>query len=152
MRSDKTAVSPRGVNLRGRGLHRRGVSSWYRIPSRIRTIPCRWQAGTSQAQSLTRARAWFATDPACTAYLDWLRWPDGFICPHCQTMCAGNLAQGVYRCRGCRRRVSVTAGTIFDKTRVPLTVWFEAAWTFATSKAGVSASSFVTCFTLADFE
>jgi len=48
---------------------------------------------------------------------------------------------GVYRCHGCRRRVSVTSGTIFDKTRVPLTTWFEAIWLFTSSKAGVSAAN-----------
>lgn len=47
----------------------------------------------------------------------------------------------MYRCRGCRRRVSVTAGTIFDKTRGPLTTWFEAVWLFTSSKAGVSAAT-----------
>ncbi|MDN6554893.1 MAG: IS1595 family transposase [Bifidobacterium mongoliense] len=86
-------------------------------------------------------RAWFSTDEACRAYLDWLRWPDGFVCPHCEARSASIGGSGVYRCRGCRRRVSVTAGTIFDKTRVPLTTWFEAIWLFTSSKAGVSAAT-----------
>lgn len=86
-------------------------------------------------------RAWFSTDEACLAYLDWLRWPDGFECPHCGARSAGNGGVGVYRCHGCRRRVSVTSGTIFDKTRVPLTTWFEAIWLFTSSKAGVSAAN-----------
>ena len=42
---------------------------------------------------------------------------------------------------GVARRVSVTSGTIFDKTRVPLTTWFEAIWLFTSSKAGVSAAT-----------
>lgn len=86
-------------------------------------------------------RAWFSTDEACRAYLDWLRWPDGFVCPHCEAESATVSAQGVYRRLGCRRRVSVTAGTIFHKTRVPLTTWFEAIWLFTSSKAGVSAAT-----------
>lgn len=86
-------------------------------------------------------RAWFSTDEACRAYLDWLRWPEGFVCPHCGARSAGLSAVGMYRCRGCRRRVSVTSGTIFDKTRVPLTTWFEAIWLFTSSKAGVSATT-----------
>lgn len=45
-----------------------------------------------------------------------------------------------WRCAGCDRRVSVTAGTIFDKTRTPLTVWFAAAWLLVNSKTGVSAT------------
>lgn len=86
-------------------------------------------------------RAWFSTDEACRAYLDWLRWPDGFSCPHCDTRTASSSGPGMYRCHGCHRRISVTAGTIFDKTRVPLTTWFEAIWLFTSSKAGVSAAT-----------
>lgn len=88
---------------------------------------------------VAQLRAWFATDAACRAYLDWLRWPDGFVCPHCDAGTAGTSVAGVYRCRGCRSRVSVTSGTIFDKTRIPLTTWFEAIWLFTSSKSGVSA-------------
>jgi hypothetical protein len=42
-------------------------------------------------------------------------------------------------CGGCGRRTSVTAGTIFDRTRTPLTVWFHACRLFATAKDGISA-------------
>lgn len=96
-------------------------------------------AGWHYPGRVAQFRAWFATDEACWAYLDWLRWPDGFTCPHCQSKAAGVNGVGVYRCRGCRRRVTVTSGTIFDKTRVPLSTWFEAIWLFTSSKAGVSA-------------
>jgi len=51
------------------------------------------------------------------------------------------MADGTFRCSGCKARASATAGTIFDKTRTPLTVWFSAAWLFATQKDGVSAQS-----------
>jgi transposase-like protein len=44
-------------------------------------------------------------------------------------------------CSGCGSRTSVTAGTIFDRTRTPLTAWFSACWLFATSKDGISALS-----------
>ena len=44
-------------------------------------------------------------------------------------------------CAGCSHRTSVTAGTIFDRTRTPLTVWFTACWLFLTAKDGVSALS-----------
>jgi transposase-like protein len=84
-------------------------------------------------------RAWFPDDAACLDYLDWLRWPDGFVCPHCRSGTAWQLRDGRYSCGGCKRRVSVTAGTVFHGTRTPLTVWFEAAWLMMTSKAGVSA-------------
>ena len=44
-------------------------------------------------------------------------------------------------CCGCGARTSVTAGTIFERTRTPLTVWFNACWLFATGKDGMSALS-----------
>jgi transposase-like protein len=44
-------------------------------------------------------------------------------------------------CRGCGARTSVTAGTVFDRTRTPLTVWFTACWLFAAAKDGISAQS-----------
>lgn len=85
--------------------------------------------------------AWFATDADCLDYLEWLRWPEGFVCPSCGHDGGWRLGDGRFRCAGCRDRSSVTAGTIFDKTRTPLTVWFLACWLFATQKDGVSAQS-----------
>lgn len=84
-------------------------------------------------------RAWFPDDDACLDYLDWLRWPEGFVCPHCGCVVSWEMAGRVWRCGDCRRRVSRTAGTIFQDTRTPLTVWFAAAWLMTTSKAGLSA-------------
>ena len=51
------------------------------------------------------------------------------------------MADGTFRCSRCKARASATAGTIFDKTRTPLTVWFSAAWLLATQKDGVSAQN-----------
>src|SRR5688500_8721748 len=74
--------------------------------------------------------AWFSTDADCLDYLAWLRWPSGFVCPDCGQG-GWRLADGRFECSGCGRRTSVTAGTIFDRTRTPLTVWFTACWQFA---------------------
>ena len=84
-------------------------------------------------------RAWFPDDAACLDYLDWLRWPNGFVCPHCGGESSWEMADGVQRCARCRRRVSRTAGTIFQDTRTPLTVWFAAAWQMVSQKHGISA-------------
>lgn len=84
-------------------------------------------------------RAWFPDDRACLDYLDWLRWPAGFVCPHCGESRSWVLPDGRRSCAGCGRRVSVTAGTIFHRTRTPLTVWFAAAWNITTAKNGMSA-------------
>lgn len=60
-------------------------------------------------------------------------------------MCGGaggwQVGDGRYKCRGCGKRTAVTAGTLFDRRRTPLTVWFEVCWEFATAKDGVSALS-----------
>nr|WP_326832363.1 IS1595 family transposase [Arthrobacter sp. AQ5-05] len=89
--------------------------------------------------SLPELRAWFRSDADCVDYLDWLRWPDGFVCPWCADVGDWGVVPGMHRCAGCRRRVSVVAGTVFHRTHTPLTVWFEAAWLMMASKQGVSA-------------
>jgi transposase-like protein len=86
-------------------------------------------------------QAWFRSDADCLDYLEWLRWPVGFVCPSCGLAGGWRLGDGRFMCTACKKRTSVTAGTIFDRTRTPLTVWFTAAWMFATSKDGVSAMS-----------
>ncbi len=86
-------------------------------------------------------QALFRTDADCLDYLEWLRWPSGFVCPACRYHGGWRLGDGRFMCSGCEHRTSVTAGTIFDRTRTPLTVWFTAAWLFATGKDGISALS-----------
>jgi len=86
-------------------------------------------------------QSWFSTDADCLDYLEWLRWPEGFVCPDCGGLGGWRLGDGRFRCASCRLCTSVTAGTIFDRTRTPLTVWFTACWLFATQKDGISAQS-----------
>lgn len=97
------------------------------------------RAGSHYPGSLGEFLAWFRTDEDCLDYLEWMRWPDGFCCPRCRHPGGWRLADGRFMCSACSERSSVTAGTIFDKTRTPLTVWFTACWQFATAKDGVSA-------------
>ena len=92
-------------------------------------------------RSAGELRSWFATDADCLDYLDWLRWPNGFVCPQCGHAGGWLVADGRYKCAGCGTRTSVTAGTLFDRRRTPLTVWFEACWLFASGKDGISALS-----------
>ena len=101
----------------------------------------RLRAGVHYPRSTGEFQAWFRTDADCLDYLDWLRWPGGFACPSCGHAGGWRLGDGRYECAGCKRRTSVTAGTIFDRTRTPLTVWFTACWLFATQKDGISALS-----------
>lgn len=82
---------------------------------------------------------WFPDDPACVAFLQHLRWPKGFVCPRCGGTEAWALGEQHWKCRACNLKTSVTAGTIFDKTRTPLTTWFAAVWYVTSQKNGVSA-------------
>src|SRR5664280_2568112 len=91
-------------------------------------------AGRDYPRSYAQLRGWFDEDGKCLDYLDWLRWPDGFVCPRCVSDHGWRAPDLRWRCAGCDRRVSVTAGTIFDKTRTPLTVWFTAAWLLVNSR------------------
>ncbi len=84
----------------------------------------------------------FPHDAACAAYLERLRWPTGFACPICGSAAAPwRQTRGRLVCPSCRHQGSVTAGTILDKTRTPLTTWFEAAWHVTTTKNGLSAKT-----------
>jgi transposase-like protein len=81
----------------------------------------------------------FATNEACREYLLALRWPDGFICPRCSNRTYGLTNRGLLVCRRCHYQASITACTIFQDSRKPLTLWFRAIWTLTGHKTGVSA-------------
>jgi len=83
----------------------------------------------------------FGTDEACREYLFRLRWSDGFVCPRCDGRDAWAASRGRLTCRGCRHQTTVTAGTIFQDTRKPLTLWFRAIWLITSQKNGASAAS-----------
>ena len=99
------------------------------------------QAGRDYPRDYVELSAWFPDDDACLDYLEWLRWPDGFVCPRCGTTKSWRMSDGRFWCERCRRRVSVTMGTIFHRTRTPLTVWFAVAWYMTSAKNGVSAKT-----------
>lgn len=80
-----------------------------------------------------------ASEAACRAYLARIRWPDGFVCPACASPMAWQLATDRWECRHCGRQTSVTAGTLFQDTRYPLAVWFQAIWYVTGQKYGASA-------------
>ena len=81
----------------------------------------------------------FSTEQACRSYLCALRWPQGFVCPGCGGGDAWQMSRGLWLCAKCRRQVSVTAGTILERTHLPLTTWFRAIWHVTAQKNGVSA-------------
>src|SRR6266536_1312608 len=81
------------------------------------------RAGVHYPRSVGEFQAWFRTDADCLDYLEWLRWPAGFVCPGCGHAGGWRLGDGRFECAGCQARTSTTAGTIFDRTRTPLTAW-----------------------------
>jgi transposase-like protein/ribosomal protein L37AE/L43A len=81
----------------------------------------------------------FRNEQACRKYLFQLRWPNGFQCPHCLHEKAWETSRGLYHCTKCGYESSVTAGTIFQSTRKPLTLWFRALWYITNQKQGISA-------------
>jgi len=81
----------------------------------------------------------FATEESCRDYLFRIRWPDGYCCPRCGHRKVWSVASGLFQCADCGDRTSVTAGTIFQDTHVPLTLWFRAMWWITGSKSGISA-------------
>ena len=81
----------------------------------------------------------FATEQACREYLMQLRWPQGFVCPRCGGRRARPSRRGLLRCGQCDYQASVTAGTIFQDTRLPLRTWFRTMWWVTSQKNGASA-------------
>ena len=97
-------------------------------------------AGQDYPRTWNEFLDWFGSEEACLAYLEKLRWPRGFVCPECAVAePAYRSSRGRLMCRSCGRQSTVTAGTIFDKTRTPLRVWLAAAWYLTNQKQGVSA-------------
>jgi transposase-like protein len=94
----------------------------------------------------------FATEAACIQYLYALRWPDGFACPRCGTRKAWFTGRGLCKCAACAYQVSVKAGTIFERSRLPLTMWFRAIWWVTSQKNGASAKGLQRILGLGSYE
>ena len=97
-------------------------------------------AGRDYPRTWDEFHDWFPDDDSCRRYLEGIRWKQGFVCPGCGE--AGEAFQGSrgrWICRYCKRQSTVTAGTIFDKTRTPLRSWLAAVWYIVNQKQGVNA-------------
>ena len=90
-------------------------------------------------RTLAKFEQRFATESACRAYLARLRWPTGFCCPQCKTNGSWTTTRCLMMCRGCGYQASVTAGTIFHRTRLPLQALFRAIWLLTDQKHKLSA-------------
>lgn len=84
------------------------------------------------------------TEDAARRYLEQVRWPDGPVCVHCGDVSVTRLEgeahrAGVFKCRGCREQFTVTVGTIFESSHIPLKKWLVAFHLVCSSKKGISA-------------
>lgn len=97
-----------------------------------------FQKGLSMPEFLLR----YGTEAQCRAAIVAMRWPDGFVCPRCQATKYSRFDRGrrtYWQCSACRTQTTATCGTIFQDTRLPLTVWFLAMQLLTQAKNNVSA-------------
>ena len=81
----------------------------------------------------------FSTDKDCLRYLINVRWSGAFRCPSCAHTSAWQVRRGYFRCARCHSDTSVTEGTVFAHSRIPLMLWFLAIWCVVSQKHGISA-------------
>src|SRR5215210_608079 len=82
----------------------------------------------------------FRSEDECRAYLEELRWPDGVECPRCGGKIISRIKErDQFDCDSCRYQFSVTAGTSFHDTHLPLWKWFAAVYLIVESKKSISA-------------
>lgn len=88
----------------------------------------------------------FTEDDAAREALEAVRWPNGPVCPHCRA--TERIAKvegtkkshrpGLYYCNGCKGQFTVTVGTVFERSKIPLTKWWLTAYLLGSSKKGMS--------------
>ena len=103
------------------------------------------------AMNLVEFTKRFSSESACEEYLCQLRWKDGFHCPKCDSSEVKRVRSSrrrdakervpLFECKSCHRQTSVTSGTIFHKSKVPLTKWFLGAYLVANDKRGIAATT-----------
>lgn len=96
-------------------------------------------------KSLPSFQKLFPDDAACASYLERVRWEKGFACPLCEAKGEPyrfTARPGVLRCKTCRQDTALTAGTVMERTRTPLTTWFWGAYLVASMTPGLSAMQF----------
>jgi transposase-like protein len=83
----------------------------------------------------------FGNEERCRKYLEQLKWPEGVTCPRCGSRKISRIAKrNQFDCDSCRYQFSVTAGSIFHDSHMPIWKWFLAAYIMIESKKGISAN------------
>lgn len=83
----------------------------------------------------------FRTEEDCARVISKLRWPKGFVCPNCEHDDAYYIStRHLFQCTVCKHQTSITAGTVFHGTKIPLRNWFWMIYMVAHDKGGASSS------------
>ncbi|MEO8145993.1 MAG: IS1595 family transposase [Bacteroidia bacterium] len=94
---------------------------------------------TTKFKNLIELTAYFKSEAKCIEHLEQLRWANGRYCPHCASVKTYQCKQaGKYICGDCKQRFSVTKGTFFENTKIPLSKWFVAMYLCFSHKKGIS--------------
>jgi len=96
---------------------------------------------TAKNISYTQFQIQFSTEDACRKQLFEMRFPNGFVCHVCGCVDHYVLStRNLYQCKGCRHQLSVTSGTVMQRSHLPLLTWFWAMYIVAKDKRGCSAT------------
>ena len=104
----------------------------------------------SKLFNLSKLHDDFSREESAREMMESIRWPEGPVCPHCgEINNAGKLEarstskkpvrKGVWKCYGCLEQFTVTVGTVFEDSHIPLNKWMLAAYLLCASKKGMSA-------------
>lgn len=97
-----------------------------------------FQAGLSMSEFFKR----YGSEAQCEEALTRARWPEGFVCPHCAGASAVSFrlhGKPGWQCRLCHKQTTLTSGTIFHSSKLPLTIWFQAMFVLTQAKNNVAA-------------
>jgi transposase-like protein len=118
------------------------------MPKRVRKPRKQYRAPKSNVYK--QLFAMFADEDLAREWLEARRWPDGPVCPHCGVIdrayrlqskpgTVHPIRKGTWKCRDCRKKFTVTIGTVFAETHIPLNKWVHAMHLMCSSKKGISA-------------
>src|SRR5262245_3067314 len=105
---------------------------------------------TPRGLTLDEISQHFSTDEKAREYLEAVRWPNGPVCAHCGNADSAKVyklaanpgkkvREGLYECAECHKQFTVTVGTIFEDSKIPLRKWLVAFYLLCSNKKGISA-------------
>lgn len=109
-------------------------------------------AGRDYPRNFTEFIEWFHSEADAWAHVARFRWRDGFSCPGCGHDDAWLTDRHLYVCASCKRQTSISAGTVFESSRLSMRQWLYALWLVAGEKRGVSAKSIQNALGLGNYK